>query len=91
MDKEIFKDINVRYAFAHAINFEKLNKSVLRGDYERLHTFNTGYGEYTNKKIRARGFNIKKVEEYMKKTGWARGKCGRKGRPSIRACRPAGG
>ena len=39
MDKEIFKDKNVRYAFAHAINFEKLNQKVLRGDYERLNSF----------------------------------------------------
>ena len=76
MDKETFKDINVRYAFAHAINFEKLNSDVLRGDYERLHTFDTGYGEYTNKKIRAREYNIKKVEKYMKKAGWQRGKDG---------------
>ncbi len=62
MDKEIFKDINLRYAFAHAINFEKLNRVVLRGDYERLDSFFTGYGEYTNKKIKAREYSINKVE-----------------------------
>jgi microcin C transport system substrate-binding protein len=73
LDKEIFKDINLRYALAHAINFEKLNTQVLRGDYERLHNIDTGFGEWTNKDIRAREFNIDKVEEYMKKSGWKRG------------------
>jgi microcin C transport system substrate-binding protein len=73
LDKEIFKDINLRYALAHAINFEKLNTQVLRGDYERLHNIDTGFGEWTNKNIKARGFDINKVEEYMQKSGWRRG------------------
>ncbi|MBN2040430.1 MAG: ABC transporter substrate-binding protein [Spirochaetes bacterium] len=76
MDRELFKDINVRYAFAHAVNFEKLNSNVLRDDYERLHTFDTGYGKYTNRKIKARKYSIKKVEKYMQKAGWNRGKDG---------------
>jgi microcin C transport system substrate-binding protein len=76
MDKEIFKDKNVRYAFAHAINFDKLNDKVLRGDCERLNNFYTGYGEYTDKKIKARDYDISKVEMYMKKSGWKRGKDG---------------
>ena len=35
-DKEIFKDINVRYAFAHAMNVQKVIEKVLRNDYFRL-------------------------------------------------------
>ncbi|MDB9822377.1 extracellular solute-binding protein [Deltaproteobacteria bacterium] len=73
LDKEIFQDINLRYALAHAINFEKLNRQVLRGDYQRLHNIDTGYREWTNGNISARKFDIKKVEEYMKKSGWQRG------------------
>ncbi len=72
-DKDIFKDINVRYALAHAINFDKLNKQVLRGDYERLHNYFTGFGEWTNKDVKARDFDISKVETYMKQSGWERG------------------
>ncbi|MBN2401348.1 MAG: ABC transporter substrate-binding protein [Spirochaetes bacterium] len=76
MDEDIFKDKNIRYAFAHAINFEKLNRNVLRGDYERLHSYFTGYGEYTNKTIRAREYSIDKAGKYMQKSGWKRGKDG---------------
>ncbi|MFH0976771.1 MAG: extracellular solute-binding protein [Spirochaetota bacterium] len=73
LDKPIFKDINLRYALAHAINFDKLNAQILRGDYKRLHNFDTGYGEWTNRNIRAREFDIKKSELYMQKSGWKRG------------------
>lgn len=73
LDKNIFKDINLRYALAHAINFEKLNTQVLRGDYERLHNIHTGFGEWTNKDIRAREFDIDKVEQHMQLSGWQRG------------------
>jgi len=75
-DKEIFRDRNTRYALAHAINFEKLNSQILRNEAVRLNTFYEGYGSYTNKKIRAREFNIPKVETYMRSSGWQRGKDG---------------
>ncbi|MEE4358464.1 MAG: extracellular solute-binding protein [Desulfococcaceae bacterium] len=72
-DQEIFKDKNVRYAFAHAMNIEKVISEVLRSDYFRLENGNVGYGPYSNTKIRARRFDIAKVEEYMKASGWERG------------------
>lgn len=71
-DYPLFKDINVRKAFGHAMNVEKVLKTVLRGDYERLHASHTGYGEFTNKKIRARKYDLKKVDEYLKKAGWSK-------------------
>lgn len=76
LDKEIFKDRNLRYALAHAINFDKLNSQILRNEAVRLNTFYEGYGAYTNKSIKAREFNIAKVESYMKASGWKRGKDG---------------
>ncbi len=76
LDKPIFKDVNLRYALAHAINFEKLNTQILRGDYNRLHNFDTGFGEWTNEKIKAREFDITKVKKYMEKSGWKRGSDG---------------
>ena len=75
-NKPIFQDRNLRYAFAHALNMDKLLNEVLRGDYARLHNQFTGYGDYTNKEIRAREFNVPKVEALMKESGWTRGKDG---------------
>lgn len=72
-------DINVRYGLAHSMNFEKVINTVLRGDYERLHSLDTGYGEYTNTAIRAREFDLKKADEYFTKAGW-----GKRGPDGIR-------
>ncbi len=75
-DKEIFKDINLRYAFAHAINIEKVIKKVLHNDYFRLEQAFMGYGRYTNDEISTRRFNLAKVKFYMEKAGWKRGSDG---------------
>ncbi|MFC1822801.1 extracellular solute-binding protein [Thermodesulfobacteriota bacterium] len=72
-DREIFKDKNVRYAFAHAMNLQKVIDKVLRGDYFRLEHGFMGYGRYSNKKIRARRFDLEKVNQYMTQAGWQRG------------------
>lgn len=72
-DKEIFKDINVRYAFAHAMNIQKVIEKVLRNDYFRLQHGFVGYGPYSNNRIKAREFDLEKVDHYMEKAGWKRG------------------
>ncbi|MBW1848183.1 MAG: ABC transporter substrate-binding protein [Deltaproteobacteria bacterium] len=72
-DKEIFKDRNVRYAFSHAMNIQKVIKKILRNDYSRLEHGFMGYGRYSNTNIRARRFDLKQVDYYMKKSGWKRG------------------
>jgi microcin C transport system substrate-binding protein len=75
-DKEIFKDQRVRYAFAHAMNIQKVIDEVLRRDYFRLEHGFVGYGRYSNTKIRARRFDLAKVNEYMTDAGWQRGSDG---------------
>ncbi len=72
-DREIFKDRNVRYAFAHAMNVEKVITQVLRNDYFRLEHGFMGYGPYSAKDIRARRFNLDLVEKYMQEAGFSRG------------------
>jgi microcin C transport system substrate-binding protein len=72
-DREIFKDKNVRYAFAHAMNVERVIEKVLRNDYFRLEQHYVGYGRYSNDTIKARRFDLDKVDAYMKKSGWNRG------------------
>lgn len=72
-DREIFKDKNIRYAFAHAMNIEKVIEQVLRNDYFRLEHGFMGYGAYSNETIKARRFDLSEVEAYMKEAGWKKG------------------
>ena len=67
-----FEDQNVREAFAHALNVDKLIEQVLRGDYERLHRFASGTGKFDDTKIKARDFDLEKVKQFMTKAGWTR-------------------
>ncbi len=69
-DDPLLRDRNVRYGFAHAMNIEKVINKVLRGDYERLQTMNVGYGDYSNRQIRARGFDLAMAEKYFGEAGW---------------------
>ena len=73
MDKPIFADPNVRYAFAHGMNIQKVIDTVLRKDYFRLENGYVGYGRYSNTSIRARRFDLDKVRHYMQASGWDRG------------------
>ncbi len=75
-DRDIFKDPNLRYAFAHAMNVGKVIRDVLHNDYMRLEQGYVGYGEYTNPNIKARRYDIAKVEAYMHTSGWQRGSDG---------------
>lgn len=70
-DREILKDINVRRGLMHSFNVQKVLDTVLRGDYERQHNNATGSGEFENKELRARAFDIKKAGEYFDKAGWS--------------------
>ena len=66
----ILADQNVRYAIAHATNIEKVIKTVLRNDYERLERANDGYGDYTNNEVKARTFDLAQAEYYLDQAGW---------------------
>ncbi|MBN2443132.1 MAG: ABC transporter substrate-binding protein [Spirochaetales bacterium] len=75
-DNELFKSANLRYAFAHAMNLQLVNEKILRNEYYRLEHAYVGYGKYTNNTIRARRFDLDKVNYYMKEEGWNRGSDG---------------
>lgn len=70
MDIDIFKDIDVRYGFAHAMNIDKMIDTVLRGDYDRMHHIDVGYWEYSNNNITAREFDLEKADFYLNRAGW---------------------
>ncbi len=78
-DNPILKDINVRKGLAYALNIDKVNQQVLRGDYQRKHTIHSGYGDFSNLDIRAREYDLTKANEYFEKAGW-----GERGNDDIR-------
>jgi len=69
-DNPILKDRNVRLGIAYSMNIEKVNRQVLRGDYERKNTYSTGFGDFTDKTIKARSFDLNKADEHFNKAGW---------------------
>lgn len=66
----LLADRNVRLGLAYAMNFDKVINTVLRGDYERMNTFNEGFGEYDNTTIRQRPFDLDKAREHLAAAGW---------------------
>lgn len=65
-------DIRVRQGIAHAINMQRMLDTILRGDYERMHTFGTGYGDFTDTHIRAREFDIERARALFAEGGYDR-------------------
>jgi len=66
----ILADRNVRYGIAHAMNFDRVIKTVLRDDYERLSTFHLGFGDYDNSSIEPRGFDLDLADSYFEEAGF---------------------
>ena len=70
----LLRDPNIRYGLAHAMNFDRVIDTVLRGDYSRLPTFQLGFGDYDNRAIKPRPFDLEKADEYFRAAGFtARG------------------
>ena len=66
----ILADPQVRFGLAHAMNFNRVIETVLRGDYERLPTFQLGFGDYDNRDIKAREFDIDQANAYFDAAGF---------------------
>jgi microcin C transport system substrate-binding protein len=71
-DDPILKDKNVRLGFCYAMNVDKMIATVLRGDYDRLQGISEGYGDYTNRRIKARPFDLAKADYYLNLAGWSK-------------------
>jgi len=66
----ILSDERVRFGLAHSMNFDRVIATVLRGDYERLPTVQAGFGDYDNRDIRPREFDIEKAGAYFDAAGF---------------------
>ncbi|MDP5293727.1 extracellular solute-binding protein [Oceanimonas sp. CHS3-5] len=65
-------DVRVRKGIAHAINMQRMLETILRGDYERMNSFGTGYGDFTDYDIRAREYNIQQARALFAEAGFDR-------------------
>ncbi|MBL1379009.1 extracellular solute-binding protein [Zobellella iuensis] len=66
------RDVRVREGIAHAINMQRMLDTILRGDYERMHSFGTGYGDFTDTDIKAREFDIERARALFAEAGYDR-------------------
>jgi len=69
-NNSILADIKVRQALGFATNYAKVIKHLLRNDFQRLPTFHTGYGEYSNNDITPLAFNLTEADKLLNAAGW---------------------
>jgi microcin C transport system substrate-binding protein len=65
------EDRNIRLGLQHAMNFERVNDGLYRGDKRRIRSFSDGYGPYSHPTLRARPFDRTKAAAYFKKAGFS--------------------
>jgi len=63
-------DESIRFGLAHSMNIDRVITTILRNDYERLPTFQLGFGEYDNREIKARAFDLEQADAYFDASGF---------------------
>ena len=69
-NNEILADINVRKALGYATNYDRVIKHLLRNDFQRLPSFHTGYGDYSNPDINPLPFDLTAANKLLDDAGW---------------------
>lgn len=69
-NNNLLQDINLRKAISHSMDFDSVIQKYLYGEYLRLPSFNSGYGEYSDQSLTAPAFNIEKAKDYLYRSGW---------------------
>ncbi len=66
----ILSNLDVRIGLQHATNWQRVIDLDLRGDAERLHLINGGYGEFSHPTLRTRPFSLKLAREAFARAGF---------------------
>jgi microcin C transport system substrate-binding protein len=61
---------DVRIGLQHASNWEKVIEFDLRGEGERLHILEAGYGQYSHPTLKTRPFSVEKAREAFGRAGF---------------------
>jgi len=67
----IFQNRNFRLAMQYLLNFDKINRDLMYGDYYRLNSFFEGT-DFVNPNVKAYPFDPAKAEEYLARAGYHR-------------------
>lgn len=70
VSKPLLNDRNVRIGIQHAMNWQKVIDVIFRGDYQRLNSFNEGYGIFSDPSIKARPFSVELARESFRAAGF---------------------
>jgi microcin C transport system substrate-binding protein len=68
----LLKDLNVRLGIQYSLAIDKMIATLLRGDYQRLNSYGSGQGAFTNTDIKARPFDPKLARDYFAKAGFTK-------------------
>ena len=60
----------LREAIAYAINYDRVNEGLYRGDRRRIRSFVDGYGEYSHPDLRARPYDPERAEQLFAEAGY---------------------
>ena len=70
VSKPPLNNLDVRIGINHAMNWQKVIEVMFRGDYQRLNSFNDGFGPLGDSSIVARPYSIKSAREAFAKAGY---------------------
>ncbi len=65
-----FNDKTMRRGFHYALNVQQVLDTVFRGDYSRLGSYFSGFGQYTDESIRALPFSPEKARACFARAGY---------------------
>jgi len=68
--RPLLDDVNVRVGIQHATNWQRVIDEFFRGDFDRMQTNATGYGEFTHPTLRSRMFDVEKALAAFAKAGF---------------------
>lgn len=69
-EKPRLNDRTLRLGIQHAINYDRVNERLYRGDRHRIRSFADGYGRYSHPTLAARSFDLEKAAEYFTEAGF---------------------
>lgn len=72
MSRPLLDNRDIRLGISHATDWQSVITKLMRGDPKRLDSAQQGYGEFTDKSVKARPFDINKAEQYFAKAGFVK-------------------